>query len=165
MTDTEITRIRIDNFEVGIVGLKEALESAMSACVGKPDSLIADELLEMLARKNYIPATARSKYSESFLNEFRRWRGDKLEEQSTEIMDIKVLGPGCYQCDSLHRMVMKVLTDAGRPASVEHITDIKQVASIGLFSTPALMINGKVVSMGSNLSERKIRDLIDLAAK
>ncbi len=87
-------------------------------------------------------------------------RGDQVEEMDTGAIQIKILGPGCYQCDTLEKTVIKALSEMDCPASVEHITDIKKIASMGLFSTPALMINGKLVSSGSSLSERKIKDLI-----
>ncbi len=160
LSDSEVTRIRVDDYEVGIVGLKSALTQALSSGSKKEDKDVAMELLETLSRKNYIPSSARQKYSEAFLLEFKRMRGDQVEEMDAGAIQIKILGPGCYQCDTLEKTVIKALSEMDCPASVEHITDIKKIASMGLFSTPALMINGKLVSSGSSLSERKIKDLI-----
>ncbi len=155
-----MTRIRVDDYEVGIVGLKSAITEALSCGLKKEDKDVAMELLESLSRKNYIPLSARQKYSEAFLMEFKRMRGDKVDEIDTGAMQIKILGPGCYQCDTLEKTVIKVLSEMDCPASVEHIADIKKIAGMGLFSTPALMINGKIVTSGSSLSERKLKDLI-----
>ena len=58
---------------------------------------------------------------------------------------------------------MNVLTEMRCPASVEHVTDINEIARIGVFATPALMINGTIVSKGLTLSEKKIRDLLEQA--
>lgn len=161
MTETEISRIKIDDFEVGIVGLKKALSEVLSGGSEMDDITVEALLIEKLSDKNYIPSSARQKYGTAFLREFKKFRGDKLEEETTEVLDIKVLGPGCFQCETLEKTVMKVLSQMSLPASVEHIKDIKEIASFGLFSTPALMINGTVVSTGSNISEKKLQDLIN----
>ena len=160
LPDTEVTRIRIDDYEVGIVGLNSAIAEALVSCSMKKDSDVARDLLESLSKKNYIPSSAQQKYSEAFLHEFKRMRGGHVDEIHTGAMQIKILGPGCYQCDTLEKTVIKILGQLECPASVEHITDIKKIASMGLFSTPALMINGKIVMSGFGLSETKIRDLI-----
>jgi len=161
LTETEVSRIKVDDFEVGIVGLKTALNEVLSDRSDVDDASLEARLVEKLSKKNYIPSSARHKYGMAFLHEFKKLRGDKLEEETTSILDIKVLGPGCFQCNTLEKTVMKVLSQMCLPASVEHIKDIKQIASIGFFSTPALMINGKVVSAGSNISEKKLQDLIN----
>lgn len=160
MSETEVTRIRVDDYEVGIVGLNSAITDALSSCSKKDDLDVAKFLLESLSRKNYIPSSARKKYAEAFLNEFKKMRGDHVDEIATEAIHIKILGPGCYQCDTLEKTVIKILGQMECPASVEHITDIRKIAGMGLFSTPALMINGEIVMSGSGLTETKIRDLI-----
>ena len=161
MGDLEVTRIRIEDYEVGVVGLEKALRDALSCCDQRDDSVISAELLESLSKLNYIPLSAKQKYSEAFLKEFKKIRGDKIDETQTGILDIKVLGPGCYQCDSLLQTVMKVLSQMGQPASLEHITDLKMIAQMGFFRTPALIINGKVFSSGSILSEKRIQEIIE----
>ncbi len=160
MTDTEITRIRVDDYEVGIVGLKTAIEKALSSCSGKVDTEICSELLESVSKQNYIPSSAREKYAEALFHEFRKMRGDSVDETQKNSLDIKIFGPGCYQCDTLEKTVMKILSELKCAASLEHITDIKEIARAGVFSTPALVINGKVVSRSLALSENKIRQLV-----
>lgn len=165
MTDTEVTRIRIEDYEVGIIGLKSAIETILSSSSNKDDTTVSDELLGCLARQNYIPASARQKYAEAFLREFKKMRGDTLDEIETDSLQIKILGPGCYQCDTLEKTVIKVLNEMKCPASVEHITDVKEICRMGVVSTPALMVDGKVVSKGASLPEKKIKDLINKFAK
>jgi hypothetical protein len=43
-------------------------------------------------------------------------------------IDIKVLGPGCPQCDKLEQELMQVLAETGITTGVEHIRDIKEIA-------------------------------------
>ncbi|MGD9817297.1 MAG: thioredoxin family protein [Desulfomonilaceae bacterium] len=163
MSDNEVTRIRVDDFEVGIVGLKAALQKAMSSWAERDEDYIESELLKLLSKSNYIPYSSKKKYSKAFLREFKKLRGDDVKDARGDFIDIKVLGPGCHQCDTLTKKVMNVLSEMRCPASVEHVTDINEIAQRGVFATPALMINGAIVSKGLTLSEKKIRDLLEQA--
>ncbi len=44
------------------------------------------------------------------------------------------------------------------PASLEHVTDIKEMANYGFVRTPALVINGKVMVMGTVPSVKKVKE-------
>ncbi len=78
-------------------------------------------------------------------------------------LNIVILGPGCSQCEGLVQTVMRVLSETGVPASLEHVTDIKEIAQYGLVRTPALVINGKIATVGSTPSAKKIKDLLTAA--
>lgn len=63
-------------------------------------------------------------------------------------MEIRVLGMGCPKCFELERRVRNALERLKLEAKVEKVADLKQIMSFGVFSTPALVIDGKVVSQG-----------------
>ncbi|MBW1800148.1 MAG: thioredoxin family protein [Deltaproteobacteria bacterium] len=63
-------------------------------------------------------------------------------------MEIKVLGPGCNQCDQLEQDLMSVLSEFNIPGNVDHVRDIKEIGTYGVMGMPALIINGKVKSVG-----------------
>jgi small redox-active disulfide protein 2 len=63
-------------------------------------------------------------------------------------MEIKVLGPGCFNCQKLEEMVKVALKELGITASVVKVTDIGEIAKHGVLSTPGLVVNGKVVCSG-----------------
>ncbi|MCF8142407.1 MAG: thioredoxin family protein [Deltaproteobacteria bacterium] len=63
-------------------------------------------------------------------------------------MQIKVLGPGCVQCDRLEQDLMQVMSETGVMADIEHVRDIKEIGRYGVMGTPALLINGRVKSVG-----------------
>lgn len=75
-------------------------------------------------------------------------------------MIIKVLGSGCSKCVKLAENVQKAVTESGLDASVEKVTDIKAIMGYGVMSTPALVIDGKVVSTGKILSPADITKLL-----
>ena len=63
-------------------------------------------------------------------------------------MDIKILGPGCPKCQQAEQNVMAAVTESGAPATVEKVTDTMEIASYGVFGTPAVVVNGEVKSVG-----------------
>lgn len=62
--------------------------------------------------------------------------------------DVKVLGPGCKRCDATETMVKDAATKLGIDVKVEKITDYAEIAKFGIASTPAIVIDGKVVHAG-----------------
>lgn len=71
-------------------------------------------------------------------------------------MDIKVLGPGCKRCHETEKVVKETLAEAGVEASVEYIKDIAEIAKYGIFSTPGVVIDGKVMSAGKIPSKAEV---------
>lgn len=78
-------------------------------------------------------------------------------------MDIKVLGSGCKKCNALEAATKEALADLGLPVLIDHVTDFAQIAAYGVMSTPALVIDGKVVSYGKVLKPKEARSLIEKA--
>ena len=110
-------------------------------------------MLAAVKPKNYIPAAAQEEYKRAFLREFKKALGEKVEEGSSGL-SIKILGPGCPSCDRLEQTVMAVLVELTLPAEVEHVRDLKEMTALGVFGTPALMINDEVKAVG-NLPTRE----------
>ena len=49
---------------------------------------------------------------------------------------------------------------AGGAVSVEYVTDPVAIAEAGIMATPALLVNGKVVSQGKVLAQSEIEELL-----
>lgn len=79
--------------------------------------------------------------------------------------EIKILGGGCCKCHELESTVHSALAELEIHASIEHITDFAEIASYGVMVTPALVINGKVVSCGKVLKKDDVKNLICKAGK
>jgi small redox-active disulfide protein 2 len=152
------SRIRVGDHEVGLIGLNQAIEEIAQSYSDKTDEEVQDALVERLSKKNYIPSSAREDYGKAFVREFRKSLGQPHEEASEGPLRIVVLGPGCFQCDRLEQTVMRVLNEMALPASLEHVTDIKEMAKYGFVRTPALIIKGKVVAKGTVPSVKKIKE-------
>lgn len=64
-------------------------------------------------------------------------------------MLIQVLGTGCAKCKELEKLVREAVAEKGSDASVEKVTDIQKIAMMGVFTTPAVVIDGVIKSVGS----------------
>lgn len=85
--------------------------------------------------------------------------GAQTKETNNE-QGIKVLGMGCGRCNELARNVAMAMKELGIAGEVEHVTELSQIASYGVISTPALVIDGKVVSVGKTLSTEEVVAII-----
>ena len=76
-------------------------------------------------------------------------------------MEIKVLGPGCRNCEKLEADAKQAVKEAGTDATVMKVTDMADIMRFGVLSTPGLVINGKVKSYGRIPSVKEIRAWIE----
>ncbi len=63
-------------------------------------------------------------------------------------MEIKILGPGCPKCSKTDEIVKEAISESGSNATVTKISDTMEIASYGIFGTPAVVIDGEVKSVG-----------------
>ncbi len=73
-------------------------------------------------------------------------------------MEIKVLGPGCPKCQKTADNVKQAVSEAGSDAGVDKVTDVMEIAKLGIFTTPAVVIDGDVKSVGKVPSVDEIKD-------
>tara|TARA_R110000868_G_scaffold76283_4_gene219462 strand:+ start:1824 stop:2069 length:246 start_codon:yes stop_codon:yes gene_type:complete len=75
-------------------------------------------------------------------------------------MIIKILGSGCKKCITLSENTQAALDNLGREAQILKVTDIVDIAAHGVMSTPALVIDDNVVSVGKVLSAAEVEKLL-----
>ena len=75
-------------------------------------------------------------------------------------MKIEVLGPGCKNCSALEKATNEALSHLGMDAFVEKVTDYGKIAEYGVMSTPALVVDGEVRSVGRVPSVDEITELL-----
>ena len=64
------------------------------------------------------------------------------------MLKIKILGSGCANCKKLEAVARDAATTAGLEVDFEKVTDMKAILAYDILSTPALVINDKVVASG-----------------
>jgi small redox-active disulfide protein 2 len=64
------------------------------------------------------------------------------------MLNVKVLGSGCANCRKLEELARAAVAGVGAEAQIEHVTDIADIMSYHVLSTPGLVVNEKLVSSG-----------------
>ena len=148
MSQKDVRKIKVGKNVIGIIDLNNTLEVVAKDFAGKPEAEIQAELLKRLSKGNYIPDNIREEYGKAFLREFSKFIGRPYEKVVFEGLEVKVLGQGCTQCDKLEQELMHVMAEFEIIADIEHVRDIKEIGKYGVMGMPALIINGKVKSVG-----------------
>ena len=73
---------------------------------------------------------------------------------------VKVLGSGCPKCQALEKATVEALAELGMDTAVEHVTDFAKIAAYGVMSTPALVVDGKVVLYGRALTKDEVKKIL-----
>ena len=76
------------------------------------------------------------------------------------IMEIKVLGTGCAKCKTLEKLTREAVIETGIDADIQKVEDIFKIMQYGVMSTPALVINKKVVLSGRLPSASELKEII-----
>lgn len=69
---------------------------------------------------------------------------------------IQILGSGCDKCRKLAANAKLAAEQLNLPFEMEKIEDINQITAFGVMMTPALAVNGKIVSSGKVLTPDEI---------
>lgn len=78
------------------------------------------------------------------------------ETAKKEGASVKVLGSGCAKCNQLEAATKEALVKLGMEDTIEHVTDFSQIAAYGVMTTPALVVDGIVVSFGKVLKTEEV---------
>jgi len=75
-------------------------------------------------------------------------------------MEIKVLGTGCNNCKKTKAVVGEAIRELGVDATLVEVQDIPSIMAYGVMSTPAIVIDEKVVSAGKVPAKSQVVALI-----
>lgn len=75
-------------------------------------------------------------------------------------MEIKILGTGCPKCKALEQVTRDVVAENGLDANVTKVEDIMDIMKYGVMTTPALVVDGKVVMKGHVPSKEEVKQLL-----
>ncbi len=80
-------------------------------------------------------------------------------------MKVQVLGRGCPKCRKLADNAVRALGKLGLDYELEKVTDVAEIAKMGVAVTPGLAIDGEVKSSGTVLSVEEITALVRECAR
>jgi small redox-active disulfide protein 2 len=75
-------------------------------------------------------------------------------------MNIKVLGPGCMNCQTLEKRTKEAVKNMNVEAEIEKVTDTQQITSYGIMLTPGLIVDDKIVVQGKVPTVEQIQDIL-----
>ena len=76
------------------------------------------------------------------------------------MVEVKVLGPGCRNCQRLYAVVAEAVRELGLAVEVEKVEDLGRILSFGVMSTPALVVGGRVVVAGRVPGKDEVKKLL-----
>ena len=79
-------------------------------------------------------------------------------------MKIQVAGPGCSRCQTTVRNAKNACAELNLAADISHIHDVKEFAKLGVMFTPAVIVDGKIVSSGKVLTVQELKAILSTAA-
>ena len=81
-------------------------------------------------------------------------------ESKKQEQGIKILGSGCAKCIELENAVRTAISELQLDYAIDHVTDFAEIASYGVMSTPALVLNNNVLSYGKVLTVEEVKALL-----
>jgi small redox-active disulfide protein 2 len=162
---SDIVQVSIGDRSIGIVGLKKVMTDLSETAAGKTDDERREILYQGIAGQNYIPPKMVEDYKDALLRAFKVFTGEAAEQAPAGGVRIQVLGPGCFNCDKIEKDVREVLAELKIPGDLSHVTDPVEIAKFGVLGVPALVINGRIVCVGTVPDRNRIKQwLMDLKA-
>lgn len=65
------------------------------------------------------------------------------------MIEVKVLGPGCKNCQTTQKLIEEVTSENGIKITLEKVEDMAEIMSYGIMSTPGVIVDGKIAHAGS----------------
>ena len=73
-------------------------------------------------------------------------------------MKIQVAGPGCRKCHDTERSVREACAQLNLNAEILHVSDMKEIAKLGVLFTPAVIVDGKMIVSGKLPSVEELKN-------
>ena len=132
------------------------------------------EMMEHIAKTlnaRYGEGTVSVSFREQYRNMAEKIRPDHIHlvenaVKAAEECGVKPLrqpirgGTDVYKRQALEHAVREALAELGMAAEIDHVTDFAQIAAYGVMTTPALVVDGRVVSYGKVLKKDEAKALI-----
>jgi len=75
-------------------------------------------------------------------------------------MKIQILGTGCSKCKTLEKATREVVEQNNITATISKVEDIIEIMKFNVMSTPALVVDGKVLVKGRIPSNNELKELL-----
>ncbi|MEF9984312.1 MAG: MTH895/ArsE family thioredoxin-like protein [Oscillospiraceae bacterium] len=100
------------------------------------------------------------KKEDELMSIFNKKADNSEQIVSVKGASVKILGTGCPECYKLVKETTRALSELNMNTDIEHITDLVEIVKYGVMSTPTLIIDGKIMSVGRIPSTDEIIDML-----
>lgn len=80
-------------------------------------------------------------------------------------MKIQVAGPGCPRCQTTEKNVINACSELGLASDISHVYDVKEYARLGVRITPAVIVDGKIVTSGKVPTVEELKKVLTGTSK
>ena len=147
--------LKIGAVSVGLLGLDVALSRILAQPAMTTEAAV-EQVYAEIAGRNYVPAAAVDNYRQALAREIERLRGGQAGEGGH--LEVRILGTGCVSCNNLQKVVIEIMADKGIAADVFQVHDPDEIGRFGVLYTPALVVNGRIKSVGRLPSRAEIEE-------
>ena len=99
------------------------------------------------------PVFSAEQEAERTRESYSEWQAAEAEKKES---GIKILGGGCAKCNALEAATVDALRELGMDTTIDHVRDFEKIAAYGVMTTPALVVDGQVVSYGKVLKKDEV---------
>lgn len=79
-------------------------------------------------------------------------------------MHVKILGTGCSKCNNLEKKVRELVAENNIDAIITKVSDIQEISRYGIVMTPGIVIDERLISVGSVPSDKQILEWLKEAS-
>jgi small redox-active disulfide protein 2 len=159
MVENDIKQIVIEGHKVSLFGLQEIFTQIKEMRIIDKAQL-KEKIVKEVGKRNYIAPLFKEKYANTLYEEYQLFIGEIKERKDKGPLTIRVLGPGCYNCERLFELTLQVLSEMGVSADLDKVTDPAMQRQFGITATPALIVNNKVKVTGRVPAKAEVKEWI-----
>jgi len=159
MPENDIKQIVIDGHRISLVGLQESFIRIKEMGI-KDRAQLKEQIVREIEKQNYIAPSFKEKYAAALYEEYQLFIGEIKERRESGPLTIRVIGPGCYNCERLFELTLQVLSEMGVSADLDKVTDPAMQRQFGITATPALIVNNKVKVTGRVPAKAEVKEWI-----
>ena len=156
MVKDDIRQITIDGHRVSLFGLQEIFSQIKEMGI-RNETEVKEQILKEVGKRNYMAPSYKEEYADALYEAFQLFSGEISERKNTGQLTIRVLGPGCYNCERLFELTLQVLSEMGVSADLEKLTDPGIQRQFGITATPALIVDNQVKVVGRLPTKEEIK--------
>ena len=75
-------------------------------------------------------------------------------------MIVQIAGTGCAKCKKLYELAVETTGDLGISCDIVKVEKIKEIVALGVMTTPALLVDGKILSTGNVPTMEKLKEIL-----